>query len=187
MLLDLLRLRAQYDRIDWNVAPVAQIHEVLVRHGLSVAAERWRCELAERTEEIAGQLLARLAALEREYGMKLPTVADRLHERFVRPLAIDLRGVLVRPAIEELRRGRPSAAFEKLEQEIDEISPEPTGVGLDVPAWLEAFEDEAEQARWSDFRHGLSEETLLKIPQRPLSRAEVETQLERLRPDGEQK
>ncbi len=41
-LLDFLRLRASYDRLAWNLQPVAVAHETLVRCGREGAAEIWR-------------------------------------------------------------------------------------------------------------------------------------------------
>ena len=88
-LLDMLRLRVSYDRVAWNLMPVSLAHEVLVRRGHTVAAEFWRREMARRTSEMADQLLDRFSQLQREYGMRLQTVAVRVKERFVRPLLVD--------------------------------------------------------------------------------------------------
>ena len=106
-LLDFLRLQASYDRVAWNLQPVVLAHEVLVRSGRDEAAEIWRSAVAERTADIADEHLKRFARLNRKYGMRLPSIADRLGERFVRPLVIDRLRALVRPAIE---RGRRAAA-----------------------------------------------------------------------------
>ena len=39
---DFLRLRIEYDRISWNLRPVAMAHEILIRHGFNTDAEVWR-------------------------------------------------------------------------------------------------------------------------------------------------
>jgi len=145
-LLDVLRLRANYERIVWNLRPVAIAHETLVRRGRTEAAQRWQRAVAGQTSASARQHLARYQVLCKEHGMQLPTVADRVAERFVRPLAIDRLRALVRPAIEELRRGRPEVAFPQLEAEVAEFTGEPTGVGFEVPSWLEALAEEVERA-----------------------------------------
>jgi hypothetical protein len=75
-----------------------------------------------------------------EYGV----VADRLAERFIRPLAIDRVRALVAPAVEEARAGGPAPKFELLQQDTEYLTREPTGVGLDVPAWLVALEEEVD-------------------------------------------
>jgi hypothetical protein len=171
-LLDFLRLRVQYDRIAWHLRPVVLTHEILVRQGRMAAAEMWRRAMAERTTEVADALDRRLVELRKKYGMRLPTIDDRLAERFIRPLAIDRIRALVGPAVEDARAARPSDAFERLEAETDELTQEPTGVGLDVPAWLHALEAEVRQAR--------RERPQLDgwpVPQRPLSLGEISDQL----------
>jgi hypothetical protein len=148
-LLDFLRLRVHYDRVAWHLKPVITAHAVLVRRGCHSAAETWRRALAERTGELADTLQARGAELRKKYAMRLPTVTDRLGERFVRPLDIDRVRALIKPAMQALR-GRSAAsgasadALLLLEREIDELTHEPTGVGLDVPAWLASLEQEVE-------------------------------------------
>jgi hypothetical protein len=98
ILFDFLRLKAGYDRFAWQLRPLAQIHEVLARRS-SEAAARWQERYARVTEPEADRQLARLAALEQTHGVRLRTVADRLHERFVKPLALDRLGALIQPAL----------------------------------------------------------------------------------------
>ena len=143
-LLDFLRLQANYDRVAWNLRPVVLAHEVLVRCGRAEAAEMWREAVAQRTAEVADEHLRRFRRLSQRYGMRLPSIADSLGERFVRPLAIDRLRALVRPAMDELHGGRNLVSFGRLEEEISQFTEEPTGVGFDVPAWLEALEQEVE-------------------------------------------
>src|SRR5438477_574500 len=100
MLLDFLRLRTKYDRVCWNLKPVVLAHEILVRRGEEPAARIWRRALTERIKDEADQYLTKLAELQKKYAMRMPTVADRLAERFVRPLTIDRIRALVWPAIE---------------------------------------------------------------------------------------
>jgi hypothetical protein len=146
MLLDFLRLRTRYDRVCWNLKPVVLAHEILVRRSQDQAARIWRKALTERIKGEADQYLTKLAELQKKYAMRMPTVADRLAERFVRPLAIDRIRALVGPAIDEARRGGDAAKFELLRHDTQYLTREPTGVGLDVPAWLVALEEEVEDA-----------------------------------------
>ncbi len=88
-LLDFLRLRAGYDRVAWNLRPIILAHEVLVRCGRDKAAEIWRKAVTQRTADIAEDCLAQLKSLTKKYGMKLPSIAERLEERFIRPLQVD--------------------------------------------------------------------------------------------------
>jgi hypothetical protein len=173
---DFLRQRAAYDRVAWNLKPVVWAHEVLVRHGREGAAEMWRQAFAERTSEAADLHIARLTALAREYGMQLPTIGDRLNERFVRPLVIDRLRALVEPAMNGDDHRRLDA-FAVLEGEIADLVSEPYGAGLDVPDWLAALEDEVTEAR-SRMNHVSSSDRLSRrIGQVKLTWEEVLEQL----------
>ena len=175
-LVDFLRLRAAYDRVAWNLRPVVWAHEILVRHHRALAAEMWCQAFAERTSEAADAHLAQLQTLSQEYGMRLATVADRVGERFVRPLLIDRVKALVEPALtaaEEQRQG----AFAALDREITSLASEPTGAGLDLPDWLAALEDEVTHAR-SRHNHQQSFDRLAgRIGQVQLSWSELLEQL----------
>ncbi len=108
-LLDYLRLRASYDRVAWNLQPVVLAHEVLVRSGHDDAADVWRVAVGERTSSIAEDHLKKFMRLNRKYGMRLPSIADRLGERFVRPLVVDRLCALIEPAMDEAP-GKPQSA-----------------------------------------------------------------------------
>jgi hypothetical protein len=184
-LLDFLRVRAQYERVAWQLKPVLLAHEILVRRGRTEAAEMWRRAIADRTAAVADSLEEKLAELPRKYGMRLPTISDRVAERFVRPLTIDRIRALVRPAIEEVRRTDPQApgaasaltCFSLLEQECTELMQEPSGVGLEVPAWLRALEIEAETASQAISHPELAAEFEPPVRQRPLTADDVSSQL----------
>lgn len=147
MLLDFLRLRVRYDRVCWNLKPVFWAHEVLVHAGCNRSAQQWRRALSERVAPEADLYLDRLRKLQDAYAMKMPTVADRLNERFVKPMAIDRMRALIRPAIRQLRASdsEESKAFDLLVQEAHLMMREPTGVGLDIPAWLLMLDDEVDR------------------------------------------
>jgi hypothetical protein len=178
MLLDFLRLRTRYDRVCWNLKPVVLAHEILVRRGEEQAARIWRKALTERIRDEADQYLAKLAELQKKYAMRMPTVADRLAERFVRPLAIDRIRALVRPAIDEARHGGECPKFEMLQHDTDYLTREPTGVGLDVPAWLVALEEEVEQALRPEHQRRQDDEMAEIIPMVLLSQQQARQQLD---------
>jgi hypothetical protein len=178
MLIDFLRLRVEYDRVAWNLRPVIIAHEIVVKHGRSEAAEKWRRSLAERTCDAADRHLTRLAQLSRQYGMRLPSISDRLSERFVRPLAIDRVRALVAPAMEAAHVGGDLTTFALLEQEIASLAREPSGAGYDVPAWLVALEDEVTRLRRQQRRHLGRDELAQRIPQIPLSPEALREQLD---------
>lgn len=177
-LLDFLRLRMEYDRVSWNLKPVVWAHEILVRRGEMSAALAWRTALTERISGEADRYLKRLGELQRKYAMRMPTVADRLAERFVQPLTIDRVRALVEPAItESRRRDGQYPSLELLERETALLTREPTGVGLDLPAWLMALEDEVDSARRP--AHEKHDQTLQAIiPYAVLAPQEVKRQLD---------
>lgn len=175
-LLDFLRVRVQYDRVAWHLRPVLLAHEILVRNRREEAAEMWRRALAERTSEMADSLLARYDALSRKYSMRLPTIAERLAERFVRPLAVDRLRALVRPAIEELRSGQTSMAFEVLRQEAEELTREPGGAGFELPPWLRALSEEVDESGRAESLRG-AEQGPPHIDQLPLTLDDVQREL----------
>ncbi len=177
VLLDFLRLKASYERVVWHIKPVVLTHEILVRRGRVAAAELWRRNVAERTSQVADWHLKRLAELTKQYGVRLPTIADRLGERFVRTLAIDRVKGLVKPAVEEARCGEPGHSFDLLEQELVEFTDSPCGSGLDVPNWLAALEHEVEAASRRRNRAGPAEEAPSPVPRVPLSWEEVQVQI----------
>ncbi len=179
MLLDFLRLRTRYDRVCWNLKPVVLAHEILVRRGQDQAARIWRRALTERINDEADQYLAKLAELQKKYAMRMPTVADRLAERFVRPLAIDRIRALVEPVIEEARTGdAESPKFEMLQHDTEFLTREPTGVGLDVPAWLVALEEEVESALRPEHQRRQDDELARLIPLVLLTQQQARKQLD---------
>jgi hypothetical protein len=146
-LLDFLRLRANYDRVAWNLRPVLLIHEVLVRDGKDRAAESWRTAVAERTGDVANACLRDYQKLCKKYGMRLPSIAERLDEQFTKPLLVDQLVALVKPAMDELRDNRPATTFPLLEKLVEHFTRKIAGAGYETPEWLAAMEDEAAQVQ----------------------------------------
>ncbi len=177
-LLDFLRIQASYDRVAWNLKPVIIAHEVLVRRGRSGAADIWERAVAQRTAEVADQHLDRFEQMAKKYGMRLPSIADRLGERFVRPLAVDRLRALLRPALEEMRSGGPLESFARLEQEIARFTQKPGGVGFEVPPWLEALENEVEELQAPAAEAVEPADPAPPVPQVRLSLEEVQGELE---------
>ena len=156
MFLDFLRLRVKYDRVCWNLKPIFWTHEVLVRAGCHQTAQQWRRALAERIGRESELYLEQLAKLQQKYAMRMPTVADRLHERFIRPMTVDRMKALVGPAVRHFRvTGQASSSFEVLIDECKLMMEQPTGVGLDVPQWLNSLEEEVD--RVLEFHRGFQQ------------------------------
>ena len=71
-------------------------------------------------------------------------------------------------------------SFEQLEEECVEMTREPMGVGLDLPDWLAAVEEEIDDVRHLE-RSGIANDDG-PILQRQLGYGDVQRQLERLKP-----
>ncbi|TWU27081.1 hypothetical protein Pla52o_09400 [Novipirellula galeiformis] len=184
MFLDFLRLRVRYERIAWNLKPVMWAHEVLVRSGLEAASVLWRRSLSERIDSEAEIYVKKLRQMQKDYAMRMPTVADRILERFVQPMTIDRMRALVGPAMRDAENNQPSRAFELLEAESEILTRHPTGVGLDVPAWLDALEEEVEQLAKRRISSEIDPQFLITIPIASLSVEELNDQLTLARSQG---
>lgn len=177
-LLDFLRLRSKYDRVAWNLRPVVWVHEVLVRRKHTDAAKTWRRSLTDKFREQADKYVDKLHKLQKRHAIKMPTVSDRINERFVHPMVIDRMRALIEPAVEAANNGKPSPEFELLQFETEMLMREPSGVGLDLPDWLSALEDELEETRnpCTDVADVIRNDCL---PLAALSSDEIKAELER--------
>ena len=180
-MLDFIRVRVAYDRVAWNLRPVVVAHEVLVRQGRNEAAQLWRRMLAERIGVEANRYQQRLVKLQKDYAMRMASVAERIGERFLVPMTIDRMRALVKPAVEQVGQPGPHHAFEILEEESDLLMRNPVGSGVEAPSWLVALEQEIAtlQDRRYD-RPGRDHDESMIEPVR-LSIDQIEEQFERLR------
>ena len=176
-LMDFLRLEASYNRVAWNLKPVVVAHDVLIRRGRDQAARTWQRAVSQRTAGVAEEHLERFEHLCGQYGMRLSSVGDRLGERFVQPLAIDRLCALVEPAVEELRQGRPTKSFKRLEQALAEFTEEPSGVGFDVPSWLESLENAAQRVKSRPTEEEEVSDPSPQIPEAKLSLKDIRRQI----------
>ncbi|WP_425396142.1 hypothetical protein [Aeoliella sp.] len=177
MFVDFLRLRASYDRSAWNMKPVFLAHEILIRQGREAAADMWRRAIAARTSERADHYLKAFSQMSELYGMRLPTIAERLGERFIRSLTVDRLRALAAPAIEAIDAEREDGSFEALESEITSLIAEPCGAGLDVPDWVAALEDEVTTIRRTRRHHPPEDSLLARIDQVSLKWEDLRKQL----------
>ena len=130
--------------------------------------------------KVADDHLKRFDQLSRKYGMRLPTIADRLGERFVRPLAIDELTALVRPAFGQLRRGQTTGALARLVAGIEAFASDVCGAGIDLPGWLESLEGELDAVSSPGWTDELKPDTGLAVPRIRLSWAEAQREVEGL-------
>ena len=145
ILIDFLRLKVEYDRYAWRLRPALQTHEVLCRRNLLDLASRWQSSIADLANQLAEKLLADLARLEMEHGVRLRSVRDRIEERFVRSLTVDELCAAVEPALREANGDETHPAFVRLSALIDRLAATPTGAGLEVPGWIRKLEQEVKR------------------------------------------
>ncbi|MEM6690105.1 MAG: hypothetical protein AAF664_11800 [Planctomycetota bacterium] len=183
--LDFLRLKVRYERIAWNLKPVMWAHEVLVRCGLDRAAVMWRRSLAERIDSEADVYQEQLRKLQRLHAIRMPTVADRISERFIQPMTVDRMRSLVAPAMRDVEKGlSESASFELLQQEAALLCRSPSGVGLEVPDWLETLQEEVARLTRRRTSSEMDPQSLLTIAIKPLPLMTIRSELARARNMG---
>jgi hypothetical protein len=146
ILLDFLRIKAEYDRIAWTLRPVNMAHRVLARRGAVAAAEAWRGRMRDETRETAGDLTERLAKLEAFWGVRLASIADRVGRPFTATLEQDELEALVEPAVTELVSGEPPVAGVRLEERAEAFLGVASGSGVEVPEWLERLGNSVDRA-----------------------------------------
>jgi hypothetical protein len=178
MLLDFLRLKANYDRQAWHMRPLIMAHAVLARHTRSQAPLLWQEEFSDVALQIAGTYIEQLTRLEQTHGIRLRSVADRIQERFVKPLLYDRLCALIAPAMEEAGRPEGSGWFMELERAVGEQTAHPTGVGLDVPAWLQTAEAEVHRLQAKRSGMNLQAELHPRVPRQLLSAEELDEQID---------
>lgn len=173
---DFLRLKASYERNAWQLRPLNLVHEVLAKKH-AAAADLWRGQVQELSARTAEEHLKELARLERLHGMRLATIADRLEERFVRPMALDGLCALIEPALDHAPKVLNEDPVVPLEEALGPLTATPTGVGLDVPQWILRLESEVQRVRTSRTALVSLAETLFQVPKVPTPFSELAEQL----------
>ncbi len=177
-LLDFLRLETSYDRDAWNMLPVTVAHEVLARLGKPEAAIIWEDVFSLKTEEMADDHLQKLETLQKKYGMRMPSVANHLEERFVKPLSVNHMLARIRPACEDAESGREeSPSFQALQVSVEEYLKTTSGSGIDIPSWLKTLEEELNRVHESGETAPPDAEPQLHLPVPALSLKELRQQL----------
>ena len=146
ILLNFLRIKAEYDRIAWTLRPVNMAHRVLARRGVTEAAEAWRGRMRDETRGTADALVSRLSQLEAQWGMRLASISDRVRRSFTATLEQDELEALVEPAVGELFTGSPAGAGDSLERRADSFLGVASGSGVEVPDWLERLSGTVDRA-----------------------------------------
>jgi hypothetical protein len=150
ILMDFLRVKMHYDRAAWRMRPLAWAHEVLCRRGHFDIADRWKASIEKlRTRQLSEELLHDLEVLETDHAVRLRSIRDHVEERFLTPLLLDRLCAKVEPSAKAARAGEDETnpAFAELLEQLQPLSENPSGVGVDVPSWLRKFESEVHSVR----------------------------------------
>jgi hypothetical protein len=162
-LFDYLRLKARYDRAAWLLRPLNLVHEALARRDVGTAV-LWRERVEDITRDSAEKYVQELTKLEKTHGIRLATIRDRIEERFVQPLVLDRLCALIEPALANAKASVGRDEISPLEKELEPFATTPSGVGLDVPAWLVRLQNELERVRTSHSDLGNLAETMFHVP-----------------------
>lgn len=178
-LLDFLRLEAGYERQAWNLMPLVLAHEVLSRSGKVEAAAIWQKVLQDKTAGFAKTHLKKLRRLEKQYGVRLPSITDRLSERFIKPLALDRILALVAPAVREAKSepGQPALNFERLKAEVEQYLVTSSGSAQDLQPWLQDLEAEVQNSEAEPPAID-EDESPIRAPFLPIDHEELREQLD---------
>jgi hypothetical protein len=177
VLIEFLRLKANYERHAWQFRPLALAHEVLARGDRAEAAVLWEGAFTQMTREMADQHLAQLQKLEQMHGIHLNTVADHMRERFIKPLQLDRLCALIEPSVTEAGQPGEHPAFTRLRAAIQPLAADPLGVGLDAPPWLRRLESETQRVQASRSAVVVLAEELFRVRKRMISQDELQRQM----------
>ena len=195
ILIDFLALKASYERRAWELRPHLIAHEQLARLGRTVAARLWAKRVERHSSADAQSQITRLTALEQKHAARLGTIRDRVEERFVKSMALDRICALVRPVQEESRnwlesedcegaslsRERYSCpALALFQEEVDNFSVKPVGVGRDVPEWLRRLDSEIQKVHLESQGLGEDLERTLHVPRVELRPEDWREEVDRL-------
>lgn len=175
VLLDFLRVEAAYDRQAWERIPESIVHRSLAMSARPQALGMLEDFLEANSRADADKHLATLRDLELKYGVHLPSISDRLKERFIKPLAVNRMLSLVEPAMQQTTTA--TETFERLRQEVISYMQDQTGSAVDVPQWLQDIEREISRLEApSDYIK--PPELEIRLPVRKVAEDEVRNQLQ---------
>lgn len=160
-LLDFLRLKSLYDRFEWNHLPYHFVHETMCRVEVGDMAAMVEEELTQETREPAELLVEELQGLEQTYGVRLPTLHDRISDRLVGPLQVNrmtARVARCNPEVPDVTEEDARENFHLLRDEIAAYMEGRLGSGIDSPEWMDSLG--REQSRIHDEIAGIEPSAL---------------------------
>ena len=138
VLLDFLRVESVYDRDAWERIPDSIVHRTLAMAGKQNALSLLEDAFEEDSREEADRHVQSLQKLEQDYGVHLPGVADRINERFIKPLAVNRMLALIKPTMRpDIEDKDAHDKFERLRREVESYMEDTAGSAIDIPQWLQ--------------------------------------------------
>ena len=180
VLLSFLRVKAIFERKVWLLRPRMMVHELLARMKRTKAAKRWQESLHDITKIEAAAILDLLNTTEKETGVRIISVRDRIENGFTASLAVDRLCALVEPAMGEARKKSVPRAFRTFLEELETQAANPSGVGRDIPEWLVRLEAEVQRVQMSQTAIVQLAEGLYKINKFPLDMEHVTAQIDEI-------
>src|SRR5262249_32305223 len=137
----------------------------------------------ERGELFTNSLFAKdreeLERLEKAHGLRLASISERVREEFQTPMEIDRLCALVEPAMENENRSESARHFDELRRQIDFLTANPSGSGIDLPVWLSRLEQEAQRVKAIEGEDTRINGGFMETPQIRLSLEGVRKEIEK--------
>lgn len=179
VLLDFLRVKAGHDRHRWQLRPLHWTHEILVANQRSGAARLWQQRGSLLTQSLSTKDLEELERLENTHALRLPSISEKVREKFENSMEVDRLCALVEPAMAEEDRVEAARHFAELRRQVDSRSANPSGAGIDLPYWLSHLEHEVARVRTMQSEDAILDEGFVEMAQMPLSLEDVRRQIEK--------
>jgi hypothetical protein len=183
--LDFLRVRAGHDRHAWQLRPLQWTHEILVARDRIGAAAIWQERGALLTNSLFAKDVEELDRLEKTHGLRLPSISERVREKFEATMEVDRLCALVDPAMDDEDRPEAALHFAELRRQVDSRTANPSGTGIDLPYWLSRLEKEVEGVRTMQSEDALLSEGFIETAQVQLSLHDVQQQIKNWTPSKE--
>jgi hypothetical protein len=173
-LLDFLRLESLYERFDWNTIPWQVAHESVVRFGCQEIADLIESDVRDETAEMADAFMDELRALEKDYGVRLPTLHDRISERVIGSLTQNRLAALAAGSIpggEGPTQDKARSTFAVLREQIEDYMSDRLGSGIEPSVWLQRLAsevDNVQEDRGGRLSDTLHEGEFVRIPLKQL-------------------
>jgi hypothetical protein len=187
VLLDFLRVKAAHDRHHWQLRPLLWTHEILVANHRFGAARLWQQRGSLLTHSLSAKNVEELERLEKTHGLRLPSISEKVREKLENSMEVDRLCALVEPAMLNPKSENRDPEFEEsenpdfseLQRQINSLTANPVGTGIDLPPWLSRLESEVARVRSMQSEDAFLDEGFVKMAQIQLSLEDIQKQIEK--------